>query len=55
MAVTSEDTEAPQEDLDSILADADRYLREVLPARWVDAVDRNDFDAAVDRTAGDRR
>ena len=45
--MTSEDTEAPQEDLDSILADADRYLREVLPARWVDAVDRNDFDALL--------
>jgi alkylation response protein AidB-like acyl-CoA dehydrogenase len=43
--VTSEHTEARQEDLDSILADADRYLRKVLPTRWVDAVDRNDLDA----------
>ena len=32
-------------DLEAIVAEADRYVRAQLPADWVAAVDRNDFDA----------
>ena len=42
------DTEADAdevEDLDAIVAAADRFIRKQLPSAWVDAVDRGDIDA----------
>ena len=42
------DTEAHAdgvEDLDAIVAAADRFIRKQLPSAWVDAVDRGDIDA----------
>ena len=39
-------TETPREqDLDAIVADVERFLRDELPADWIDAIDREDPDA----------
>ena len=35
------------EDLDAIAAEVDQYLREHLPARWVEAVDQDDFEGLL--------
>ena len=42
------DSEPVDQDLDAIVAEVERFVREQLPADWVAAVDRNDTDALVE-------
>ena len=42
------DSEPVDQDLDAVVAEVERFVREQLPADWVAAVDRNDTDALVE-------
>jgi alkylation response protein AidB-like acyl-CoA dehydrogenase len=37
----------PGADVDAVVAEVEQFMRELLPADWVDAIDRNDPDAVI--------